>query len=402
MSLTYDVIVIGGGAAGMIAAVKAAEKKKKVLLLEKADRVGRKILASGNGRCNLMNSAELRYYGDESFAQQVFLQCPRNMLTCFFRDYGLFLSEEEEGRVYPVTHQSVSVVSVLKNAMSINSVNTIFNKTVSGVEKNKNGFIVITGSEQYESEKLIVACGGKAQGRLGGNEDGYRILQRFGHTMIPVKPALVPMTTDAKSISGLSGIRIRCGVTLIHGNTTLHNEEGEVLFTDYGISGICIMQCARFAEQPGTYIRLDLVRDMFSDNREAFSELKRRRRVFAACSPVWMLNGILPEKVSFAVLKQAGLDMRGETAADISDEFLEQIIHTARNYSIRITGTRGFEHAQVTAGGISCSEFEALTMSSRIVTGLYAAGEVLNVDGDCGGFNLMFAFASGMIAGMNI
>lgn len=402
MNLVYDVAVIGAGAAGMAAAISAAERKRKVLLLEKADRPGRKVLASGNGRCNLMNSGVAKYYGDTEFALQVLQNCNREELKSFFAKYGLLLCEESGGLVYPATYQSSSVVSVLKNAMALTGVNMLTNNPVIDVYKNGNHFSIRTGEyseDEYRADHLIVSCGGKSQPKLGGSDDGYHILQSMGHRIIPVFPALVPLITDEKSISGLSGLRFRCSVSLFRKDRVLHTEEGEVLFTDYGVSGICIMQCARFVSDEDTFLELDLLKKAFPDRADAYDEIKRRAALFSSCSPIWLLNGILPEKLSYAVLKQAGLPMHGEKNGDIRNEQLERIIDTAYGYRIRIKGNRGFEQSQVTAGGADCNEFNSLTMESCIVPGLFAAGEVLNVDGDCGGFNLMFAFASGLLAG---
>lgn len=396
----YDVIVIGAGASGIIASAEASRRCRKVLLLEKADSPGRKILASGNGRCNLMNSGKLRYYGDPEFAGHVLAHCTRDDLISFFRHYGLMLSEESDGRIYPLTFQSASVISSLKKAMELTGVHIQAGCAVSSVQRKNGRFIVQTEKGQTaESDKLIISCGGAAQPKLGGCCDGYRILKNMGHGMIPIKPSLVPLNTDSKSISGLSGIRFRCRVHLVRNHQTIHTENGEVLFTDYGISGICIMQCGRFADGNNSWIELDLLSNAFSDREQVIRELTERRERFADSSPVWLLNGILPDKLSYAVLKQSGVPLKGEKAGDTDDQMLLRIADTARGYRIEIKGTRGFDQAQVTSGGIDCSEFNPETMESRIVPGLYAAGEVLNIDGDCGGFNLMFAFASGMLAG---
>ena len=400
LDLKHDVIVIGGGAAGMIAAISAAERHRKVLLIEKADRPGRKILASGNGRCNLMNNGKPRYYGDPGFAGKVLGRCSGADLSAFFRRDGLFLSEESEGRVYPLTNQSQTVIAVLKNALTLNGVSVMLNRRAVSVCRDGPDFRITTSSgETFEAVKIIVACGGAVQPKLGGSPDGYDILRSFGHTIVPPVPSLVPLNADSRSISGLSGIRIRCTVSLTRGNELVHREEGEVLFTDYGVSGICVMQCARFTESTDSSLLLNLLQHAFSGKADAVRELQERKQRFSSCPPVWLLNGILPEKVSYAVLKQAGVPLRGETAGEISDETIGKIVDTACAYRISVTGSRGLDYAQVTAGGASCDEFDPSTMESALVSGLYAAGEVLDVDGDCGGFNLMFAFASGRIAG---
>ncbi len=403
MKEIYDLITIGAGASGIIASIRAAERGKHVLLLEKNDHPGKKILASGNGRCNLMNKGTPRYYGDRKFAGDVLNYCSKEKIESYFHHLGLITYEEAEGRVYPYSNQSATVMNVLKTAMDLFGVQTKMNAPVNSVYNEGRIFSVKTvAGEEYHSRNLIVACGGEAQQKLGGTRDGYQILQSMGHSVIPTFPALVPLETDRKSISGLSGIRVRCEVSLYGNNSIIHQEEGEVLFTDYGISGICIMQCARFIHEKPGRIELDLLKRYTGDIVGIYEELRRRRDLFRDMSPTLMLEGILGSKLSYAVMKQAGIPLKGEKASDLSDDDLKHIIYAATHYRIEITGTRGFDFAQVTAGGVSCSEFDPKTMQSRIIPGLYAAGEVLNVDGDCGGFNLMFAFASGLTAGEQI
>lgn len=393
-------IIIGGGAAGMIASIRAAERGRRTLLIEKSERIGRKILAAGNGRCNLMNSGETRYYGDAEFAGQVMAKAPREALTAFFARYGLVVTEEDEGRIYPVTFMSATVMNVLKAGMALSGVHVKTNTAADGVRPCGEGFETMTrDGEKLRSGKVMIACGGAAQPKLGGSADGYRILESLGHRLIPIAPALVPLTTDKKSVSGLAGLRVRCGVTVLQGRTEVHRERGEVLFTEYGVSGICVMQCARFAREENTTLSLNLMEHIFPDRESALREMERRRALFAEESPAMLMNGMMAEKLGYAVLKQAGIPMRGETAAQICDAQLEAIIRTAYGYQLQVQGNRGFDFAQVTSGGIDCREFAPENMESRLVRGIHAAGEVLNVDGDCGGFNLMFAFSSGLNAG---
>ena len=395
-----DVIVVGAGAAGLAAAVRAGERYRNVLLLEKSDRIDRKILASGNGRCNLMNSGRPRYYGDPDFAGRVLRSCPPEELKRFFRHYGLALTEEEDGRIYPLTYQSASVATAMKAALELSGVRLMTRQSVLSAEYGGGRFSVRTETgEVFSCGSLVITCGGAAHPDLGGTGEGYSLLETFGHHVVPPKPALVPLETDRKSISGLSGIRVRCKAVLFDGNSLLHDEDGEVLFTDYGVSGICIMQCARFVTGPDPHIELHLLDRFYRTDEKAGEELRRRKELFRGFSPAYLLEGILPSRLSYAVMKQAGIPMRGETLGDLSEEDICRIEYTANHYTLRITGTRGLENAQVTSGGALCGEFDPGTMSSLTVPGLFAAGEVLNVDGDCGGFNLMFAFASGMIAG---
>lgn len=400
MKLFYDTIVIGGGAAGMAAAISSAEHGKKTLLLEKSDRLGKKISASGNGRCNLMNTGTPKYYGDTVFANKVIYHCNYNDLILFFKRYCLLVKETEEGRVYPVTMRSVSVLNALQNALRINHVDVMYKTYITEIKKEKQFFCCRSDTcDEFISDALIICTGGAAQKKLGGSIDGYQYLQSLHHHLDPIFPSLVPIITDPKSISGLAGIRIYCNISLKNRRETIHQEEGEVLFTDYGLSGICVMQCSRFVNKPKLHFELDFLSSIFETQNDAYTEIRTRRDRFGSLSPMILLEGILLPKLSFAVLKQAGIPLRGETANSLNEDDLHKIITTAYHYRVEAVETKTLEDAQVTAGGIRCDEFNPQTLESKKTNGLYAAGEVLNVDGDCGGFNLMFAFASGIIAG---
>jgi hypothetical protein len=395
----WDLIVIGGGAAGLAAAVSAAEFGDRVLILEAQDRVGKKILASGNGRCNLMNSGELKYYGDSLFASRVFEILTRDQIRNFWFRHGLSLSNENE-RVYPGTFQAQSVLLSLKTALYLHSVDVRCSSSVHQIEKISNKFRVYHDSGIDDALRVLVASGGAAQPRLGGSGDGYEWLRKFGHTIHPLSPSLVPLITDQKAVSGLSGIRVRCRVRLLVDGTEKHFEKGELLFTDNGVSGICAMQLGRFFSQ-GAVLEIHFLHRWFERPDDVIQELRRRQKIFSCMSPEYLLNGYLLPKVSFAVCKQAGLAMRGEKITDLSDEMLLAVAEAACKYKIPVLGTKGFNEAQVTAGGADPEEFFPDTFESRLCHGLFAAGEILDVDGDCGGFNLMFAFAGGILAGCN-
>lgn len=400
MKRSFDTIVIGGGASGMTAAISAAEKKEQVLLLEKSNKLGRKMLASGNGRCNLLNRSAPRYYGDASFAEKVLRGCPLGELVRFYERYGIMVMELSEGRMYPVSLQAASVVSMLSLALKVNQVTVRLEAPVESVRYEDGLFRVTASGECYEAKRVIVTCGGLAQPKLGGSPDGYAILRSFGHTLSEPFPALVPVETDKKAVSGLSGVRVQCNVSLLSREKLLHREQGELLFTDYGISGICVMQCSRFIRgHADCLFEADFLSRVFPDGQAALRELRRRRSLFADCAPVSLLDGILPQKLASAVLRQAGIRNADQAVKHVSDENLERVLNAAYHYRIKVVSARGMDYAQVTAGGISCAEFDSETMESRLRSGLYAAGEVLNIDGDCGGFNLMFACASGILAG---
>lgn len=397
----YDFAIIGGGASGLAAAVSAAACGDRVLVLEKNSSLGRKIAASGNGRCNLMNSGSLKYFGDSVFSRKVFENCPAEMLFRYWDEIGICLCEESEKRIYPSTLHSSTVIDAYKIRLKADGVDVRLQTEVRDIAECEHSFLIHSENNSFKASRILIACGGPASPRLGGTDCGIHFLARFGHTIFPVKPALCPLTTDMKSISGLSGIRVKCSVRLKSlAGEILSHEEGEVLFTDYGISGICAMQTARFAE-PGSHLELDLTGRIFPDSDELISVLIRRQKQIGDFPPETLLTGFLVPKLSYAVMKQAGIEMKGRTVRDLSVTELRNIVRTCRSYTLRISGCRGIEDAQVTAGGADCSEFCPGTMQSLLINGLFAAGEVLNVDGDCGGYNLMFATASGILAGLN-
>lgn len=402
MQAIWDFAVVGGGASGMAAAIAAAEMGDHVILFEKAPALGRKIAASGNGRCNIMNNGKPTYYGDSHFAGEVFRFFPQSSLSAFWEHEGLLLSETEEGRVYPATFHASTVLDILKTNLRLLDVEIRLQAIVTKI-RNENGiFLIVLPQETIMAKRVLIAAGGAAYPKLGGTDSGYRLLKSFGHSVTPQSPALCPLRTDSRSISGLSGIRVRCGISLFSPEgMKLHRTHGELLFTEYGISGICAMQCARFIRTEACYAELDFAEPVFPDNQAIFLKLTDRRSRFSAFPPEYLLEGIFLPKLAYAVLKQAGIAVRGRTAGDISDDEILEIIRRMRGYRLNILGDMGLEEAQVTAGGAACREFDPSTMESRIIRNLHASGEVLDVDGDCGGYNLMFAFATGILAGRN-
>ena len=395
--------MIGGGASGMAAAIRAAEEGKQTLLLERGALLGRKLAATGNGRCNLMNRGALRYYGDTQFAEKVLAQCGITEQKAFWHRYGVLLKEESQGRMYPVTLQVSSVTEALKLGLRLNHVAVQLNTEVCEIspEMKAGGYCLQTleGKCLY-TQKVIVATGGAAAGKLGGNCSGYRMMEALGYDLIPIYPALCGIKTDRRSISGLAGIRVAGTVSIFQGTSLLHREKGEILFSEDGLSGICVMQCARFVWQnEADRIELNLVPKEMEKTERLIQEFRYRKERFAEETPEMLLAGMLPRKLAYAVCKQAGFRMRGERITDLKEADLELIMQSLQHYQILVTGIRGMDEAQVTAGGIDSSLFFPETMESKRHPGLYATGELLNVDGDCGGYNLMFAFGSGLIAG---
>ena len=398
-----DVGIIGGGASGIAAAIAAGRGGERVLLLESMEQIGKKLLATGNGRCNLINSGKPVYYGDPEFAALVTGSNPVDELTAFWHSLGLFLRYDREGRGYPFTGMASTVVEVLKAEMKRLPVEICTKAAVTGIRKDNHGFLIQTQKgEMIPVKRLILATGGAAQPKLGGNQNAWSWLQSLGHRMIPARPSLVPLRTDSKSISGLAGLRVRGQVRLEADDRTLHAETGEVLFTEHGVSGICVMQCSRFySEADDIRLRINMMDGLLASRKELEQELKRRMNMMPDEEPLDLLRGLCAAKMGYAVCKQAGLPLRGEKNRYMTGEQIGRLSDCLMGYTVHVTGTDGFEKAQVMAGGAACGEFDPRNMESRKCAGLHVTGELLNVDGDCGGFNLMFAFLSGIRAGEN-
>ena len=396
--------IIGGGAAGMAAAIAAGRQGDRVILLEALDRTGKKLSATGNGRCNLMNRHPEAYYGDPDFAAAVLGPDPLGESLAFWRSLGLPVRFDSDGRGYPCTFLAGTVLDVLRAEMRRLDTEIRTGASVTDVEPDGSAFILrLADGTSLRADRVILATGGGAQAKLGGNFSAWPWLERLGHRMAAARPALVPLKTDKKAISGLSGLRVKCRVSLESPEgEVLHREQGEMLFTDTGISGICVMQCARFLpESGGAVLFADFVRDLFPDRQALKRTLLERAALFPKDMAQSLLRGLCADKLAYAVCKQAGLALRGETIGQLSEKQIGNVADALAHYRIPILGTEGMERAQVMAGGADCGLFRPENMESRIWPGLHAAGEILNVDGDCRGYNLMFAFLSGIRAGEN-
>lgn len=398
-----SVIIIGGGAAGLAAAIASASCGDQVTILERMDRVGKKILATGNGRCNLMNTGSLRFPGGTGFAEAVLSRCGAMEQTRFWQHLGLRMRQEEGGRVYPISGMASTVLDTLRFTLDALGVQTMTSIHVTGVFKARHGWTVMAGEQKWKADRVIVAGGGCAQPKLGSDGSAWKLLTEQGHTLVTPKPALTQIITDTTAIKGLSGIRVRTEVRITRGQQMKYSETGELLFADYGVTGVCVMQCARYAEA-GDTLHINLLKALGFDSADDFErELYRRRKLWGntrmQCD---LLTGLCVPKLAQAMLAAAGLSsVQHHTCGQLTQAAIDRLASRAADFTLTIKGVKGFDSAQVTAGGVAADEFDPTTMESRLNAGLHAAGEVLDVDGDCGGFNLMFAFGSGILAGLN-
>ena len=395
------VLIIGGGASGMMAALTAAEDpSNRVTLLERQSRVGRKLLATGNGRCNLSNihASEAHYHGyDPSFVRHALRQFSPADTLAFFQQLGLLTVTEESGRVYPFSDQANSVVDILRFALAQRGVDLRCGCEVISIGKKARGYNVKTSEEAFYCDKLILACGGSAGAKLGGTDWGYKLLNSMGHTVTPLRPSLVQIKTDASVTKSLKGVRADAGITLKRNGQLIAQNVGEVQFTDFGISGPAIFELSREVENKGDQLLLlDLMRPW---TEEQLASLLLQKQVdFPDLAADELLTGALHNRLGKVVLKISGAELP-QTLAEITESQIRRIARTVKYFPMTVTGIMGLELAQVTAGGVLTSEFRPDTLESRLCPGLFATGEVLDIDGDCGGYNLQWAWSSGRLAG---
>ena len=392
--------IIGGGASGMAAALAAAQNPEvEVLLLERQARVGKKLSATGNGRCNLTNLHALEggYHGEEpGFSRYALERYSPEETLAWFRKMGLYTVAEESGRVYPYSDQANSVVDVLRFALEKPNIRLLTGFEVEKVKKTATGFRLEGNGETLECHKLIVACGGLAGTKLGGTMSGYKILRSLGHKCTKLRPNLVQLKSEWKGCPSLKGVRANCHAA-IYRDGNLHSESlGELQFTELGLSGPVMFEISRDAcEGKGDWVcRLDFLPGM--PEGELLAELKLRRETGLPASD--LLTGILHNRLGRVLTQTAGISQQKQVS-ELTDRELEETVRVCKALEVTLTEPLGMDAAQVTAGGILTREFNDETMESRLVPGLYACGEVLDIDGDCGGYNLQWAWSSGRLAG---
>jgi hypothetical protein len=412
-----------------MAGIASAKAGASVRILEKNDRVGRKILATGNGRCNFTNLSSFGqdYFGGspDFIAEVLALFDPWKTLS-FFEELGILPRIESEGRVYPYSEQAVSVLDALTSEITRLGVEIIVNSTVTMVEKTEKGFIVlISGGRQYRSDSVIVAVGGRAGAQFGCTGDGYSIARRMGHQVIEPKPGLVQLIARAEYFNNLKGIRAKGQVALYKSNLSIFSEAqhkpvavetGEIQFTETGLSGICLFNLSRHVQEASeagknrgkqpkstaslhetAYIVIDLVPDI---SLIALTDKLNERLTHCRHKDLPdFLNGIINKKLIPVLLAECKLPERHKTCETLDQAAINRIAAVLKGWPIEILGSKGFQDAQTTAGGVDTSEVDAATLESKLIKNLYFTGEVLDVDGRCGGYNLQWAWTTGFLAG---
>lgn len=394
----YDLIIIGGGASGLIAAIAAKRRNgnKSVLILEAQAKLGKKILVSGNGRCNILNTGSYQYFGDVDFAYRVLGDHAYDSLKAFFENLGLPIVIESEHRAYPASFQAETVMDVIQLQLQRLGVEYCLENPVVNIKQQKNSFVIETDKSEYLCSKLILAVGGLASPKHGSNGSLHGAIKKLGFHFLESKPSLCPILCNTKETKVLSGLRVRAKIQI----DDSYSAKGEVLFTDYGLSGIATMQLARFY-RPGSIVRIDLRSACGMDEKtreELFFVLKNRVFGHGEEGVQNLLTGLFPKKLAKVLLQKAGISPKILLIKEVKQNHIHALVNYIMDFTIEAKGVKGYDFAQVSTGGVDCSQVNPHTMESKIPN-LYIVGELLNIDGECGGFNLMFAFQSGRIAG---
>ena len=386
------ILIIGGGASGMMAALTASENRENhVILAERQNRLGRKLLSTGNGRCNLTNeNFDLtHYYGEnKDFCAYALKQFGTEETLAYFRSLGLLTMTEPSGRVYPYSESANSVLDVLRLPLEQrDNVEILAGQEILTLKKKNGIFSAKTAEGELLADRVIVCAGGIAGSKLGGTDMGYKLLASFGHSRTKLYPSLVQIKTDTTLVRSLKGVR--CEAKVKYGRTV---RRGELQFTDYGVSGPVIFELSRGAM--GGELEIDLLPDL--TKAEIMDMLQIRCRTMPELKAEDLLTGILHNRLGRTILRGCGISLEQPCKSVFH---FDRIADMCKSLSLTVQGTMGMEQAQVTAGGIRTEEFDPETMESRLCPGLYAAGEVLDIDGDCGGYNLQWAWSSGRLAG---
>ena len=388
-------IIIGGGAVGLTCAASLHIAGKDVLLLERGERLGRKLAATGNGQGNVSNSSlsVVNYFSSnvEMFdrMQSLLAKYDYESLKNFYASLGVLLFADERGRVYPAGRQASALSDALRFRVQEKGIRTRLNALVTDVEKTRNGYLVTAKiadrEEQFFAQSVLLCTGGKAAKNFGTDGAGYSLIKKFGHTCTPLYPSLVQLKCDVTHTKMLKGIRVNDAVvTAYTGKKKIAHVLGDVIFTDYGVSGDAIFRISAFITNKlneNVSLHIDLLPSMGHNSLLKFLQEKQNNCPNLEKSE--LLSGVLNNQVGRAVIKRYGHD-------------LSDIVNGVKDFTLQVTGSLGFDYAQVTKGGVPIQEVDE-AFESKLAQGLYLAGEILDIDGECGGYNLHFAFASASV-----
>lgn len=392
-----SIAIIGGGASGLIAAIYAAKNGHKVTLFEKNNKLGKKILATGNGRCNITNKIiDISNFHSKNitFVQDVLNKFPLEDTLKFFESIGLLVVEgEKKNRLYPMSLQATSVVDLLEHQINQLGIMVKTNSHITLIQNANNQFLLTVNDQfEYNFDKVIIATGALAQSKLGGCDDGFKFAINFKHNLISTSPTLVQLVSKSNYLQQISGVKINGTVKLFVNKQQIIQSTGDILFAKYGLSGSTILEISREVAielQKNSFVEVSLdLMPQYSKN-ELKVLLEKRYNQFQEKNLNELLEGILNKKLISMIVEQSKND-------------INKVSTTLKNLTFNITDTKGFDSSEVCAGGIDTLDISSNTMESLKQKGLYFCGEVLDVDGDCGGFNLQWAWSSGYLAGSSV
>lgn len=400
--LKRNIAIIGGGASGLVAAITAARNGAIVTIYERLDRVLKKLLATGNGRCNMTNiNADIEnYHGNNpKFINSIMNNFWISDTLDFFSEIGILSKIENDGKVYPYSLQASSVSDVLRLEAEKLKIKTVCNFEASEIIKKNDGYTILSfDGKKVFADAVIISAGGKASPNLGSNGSGYLLAKKLGHTVTELYPALVQVKTDTTYTKALQGLKINARASFYENEKFYKESTGEVLFTDYGLSGPPIFDISRLAStSKNGKILLDIMPEYSEE--EILSILTLRKSNERTLENYFV--GMLPKKLGQVLLKSCGISPLSAPSNILKDSELIQISKRIKSWVFDVEGTMSWNNAQVTAGGVSTAEINPKTLESRLFKNIYFTGELLDIDGDCGGFNLQWAWSSGYIAGLN-
>jgi len=400
-----DMIIIGAGASGLCAAISSARAGKRVMLLEQNNKTGKKILVSGNGKCNIGNKTinTSRFHSQNpDFIEKVLQGYDFKVIEKFFTSLGLELIEGKEGKMFPMSMQASSVVELLEYEAKRLGVEILCNAAVTGITQKADTFTLKTTQGIRVCEKLVLASGSPAAPQLGGSNSGYAFATKMGHSLIPRHPSLVQLCSQEGWVKSCAGVKVAGVATLYANGEQITQKEGDLLFTNYGISGLAILDLSRevstrLAHFDYCELSLDL---MPKQSKERLTNLLLKRINQKSEKPIGLwLQGVIHKKLIAIILKQS--KCKAKIESQLNRKEIGKLVYAMKNLKLSINDTKGFQGAEVATGGIDTREVDPKTMESKLVPNLYFAGEILDVDGDRGGFNFHFAWVCGLRVGLN-
>lgn len=394
MEKNYDLVIVGGGFSALTLLNALKLKNKKVALFERLDRVGKKILSTGNGRGNLTNkNIGVEYYHGQnpSFCEYAITRYDNFSIRSFFSNLGLTFTVEDD-KIYPSSLQANCILDALRRNLDKMGVDIFYNSLVNSIKKIGNNFEIVSNNQKFTAKTVVLAFGGSSQKQFGTDGSSFNLLKSLGHTITPLFPSLVQMRSQSSLIKGLRGVKATCKVTLFDGDKEVKHTYGDLLFTDSGVSGNTVFYLSSYlSELAKPYLQVELVPDI-TENR-LIDHLLYTKSVMENCESSELLSGVVHKQIAKNIVKNVS---SAKLVKDLNKDEIIKFAKTVKKFIVEISGTLGFDYSQVTHGGAKTSEFDNVTFKSKIIDGLFAIGELLDIDGNCGGYNLQWAYSSAM------